>query len=165
MNSPQNALLFLIIFINICFAQQDTIVYDLNTGNYKIYYTSEKEDGSGDTLITMDFIPATKINPKIIGWVDFDNYSDSYIYNYKIMNGEESEQNLYRFIIRFGKNISVSDLSTNGWKSTRRKANINGIYGPINEWAWSADQGLEATWSIDGFILESNGLPGIGDVF
>ncbi len=30
-----------------------------------------------------------------------------------------------------------------------------------NRWAWHGDQGLEPTWSTDGFALESPDLPGI----
>jgi hypothetical protein len=165
MNSLNRVLTFLISLIAIAFTQQDTIIYNINTGNYTIYYTSEKEDGNGDTLITMNFIPATKIKPAIISWVNFDSDSNIYIYYYKIMNGEGSRQNLYRFILRFGKNIEVSDRSTNGWRSSRRKASKNGVYGAINEWVWSGDQGLEANWSVNGFTLASEGIPGIGDVF
>ena len=42
--------------------QQDTIIYNPNTGNYTVQYIGESFSG-GDTLVTLTYIPWTKLNP------------------------------------------------------------------------------------------------------
>jgi hypothetical protein len=152
--------LFLILFVDVQ-GQQDTIIYDQSTGNYIIQYVGESLTGA-DTLITLTYIPWTKINPSIKCEIIYDIDSSEYIYNWIIENGEDSEQNLNRFIIVFSENAQVADRSTSGWYSKRWKGWKNGERTFLNKWGWTGDQGLEPSWSVGGFKLGSPDLPSIG---
>ena len=141
--------------------QQDTIIYNPGTGDYTIQYIGEGFTGE-DTLITLTYIPWTKLNPFISCDVFYDIDSSEYIYNWRIGNGEDSEQNLKKFVVVFGKNSQVVDRSTLAWHSKRWKGSADGEVVFINRWGWRADQGLEPTWSVSGLKLGSPDLPSIG---
>jgi len=161
--------------------QQDTLYFDPASGNYIIEYRGQfafirARDGSlrfyeedkpqpgevfvyKDSMVTIIFEPATKINPKVNSVVTKDSQKNTYLYSYSIANGADSQQNLRVFILEFGID-DVTDASTR-WSSDRIRGVRNGQIAFINRWMWSGDKGLEPTWSTDGFALESPGLPGI----
>ncbi|MBN1396647.1 MAG: hypothetical protein JXA06_01315 [Bacteroidetes bacterium] len=144
------------------FAQQDTIIYDQQNGNYIFQYLRENpETGERDSLVQVTFVPRTKINPSVRSWVVFLNDSNQYQYNYTIHNGSDSEQNLLIFLIEFGQGIDVIDKSTQKWFGGRYYS--AGI--PQNKYDWMGNQGLQPTWNKSGFILGSNGIPGIGHAY
>ena len=141
--------------------QQDTIIYNPNTGNYTVQYIGESFSG-GDTLVTLTYIPWTKLNPFVKCDVSYYSDSSEYIYNWTIGNCENSEQSLKKFVIVFGENAQVVDRSTLGWYSRRWKGSKDGEIIFLNRWGWTADQGLVSSWSVTGLKLGSSSLPTIG---
>ncbi|MCH8874488.1 hypothetical protein IH824_17285, partial [candidate division KSB1 bacterium] len=98
-------------------AQQDTVYFDPASGNYIIEYRgyfpfARGTDGvlralSGndsikegeeyiekDSMLTVVFEPATKINPKVNSVVTKDSQKNTYLYSYSIESGSDSQQNL-----------------------------------------------------------------------
>lgn len=141
---------------------RDTLWYDTDTGNYLIRYK-----GDDDSIVTVVFEPPTKIVPNVNCVATWESKESDYIYTYSIANGKESRQNLLYFEVEYHNRIR--DVSTNGWR-----AGI--IYDPVlvdnraviqeaGRWFWAGDQGLEPTWSTDGFALRSKGLPGIVNAY
>jgi hypothetical protein len=152
-----------IIHIGVSFAQQDTIFYDQATGNYVIQYVGDSVTGERDSLIRVVFEPATKISPFVQCTTTFDEKSGSYLYSYSIENGSQSLQNLYKFILEFGQNAKIDDLSRGFWHSRRLKQ-IDTLLASIvavNRWSWRADNGLKAGGRTSGFLLRSPDPPGI----
>jgi hypothetical protein len=141
--------------------QQDTIIYNPSTGNYTVQYIGENFSG-GDTLVTLTYIPWTKLNPFVKCEVSYYSDSSEYIYNWTIGNGENSEQSLKKFVIVFGENAQVVDKSKLGWYGRRWKGSKDGEVIFLNRWGWTADQGLESSWSVTGLKLGSSSLPTIG---
>ncbi len=135
------------------YGQNDTIIFNQSTQNYDIYYTAESYQTGNDTVIFMECIPATKIIPIINAFVKKQYGSNSITYEYSIKNSEESVQNLKDFYIVCDKSLNIIDSTTNNWhRSGSRKGG----------WDWWGDQGLEPSWSVDGFKLSSESLPIIG---
>ncbi len=168
------------------FAQPDTLYFDPASGNYIIEYQGYFPFARGpggvlrsltrddtlrqgevyvevDSMLTVTFEPATKVNPKVNGVVSKTAQQDTFLYSYSIENSIGSQQNLRTFILEFGVD-EVTDASTM-WSSNRIRAVKNGQIGFANRWAWHGDQGLEPTWSTEGFALKSPGLPGITNAY
>ena len=141
---------------------RDTLWFDAINGNYIIQYI-----GEGDTLVTVVFEPATKVNPIIISKVERVTNEDTLIYFYEIKNGEESRQNLLSFEIEYKAN--VSDATTNRWYSRKvfdgKLENNRWLTFDAMRWRWSGDQGLQPTWRKDGFALKSKSVPGIVNAY
>jgi len=144
-------------------AQQDTLFLDPSTGNFVIQYI-----GDADTIVTVIFEPATKVNPLLSAHVRTVQGTDSLIYQYAIANGENSKQNLHSFQLEY--QADVVDATSNRWHSgkvTRFELRTfeSGVVVDAMRWRWAGDQGLEPTWSVNGFGLKSIGLPGVVDAY
>jgi tetratricopeptide (TPR) repeat protein len=143
-------------------AQQDTVLYDQNAGNYIFQYLRYNEDtDERDSLVNIIFVPATKIDPSITARIEYINDSGKYLFKYSIYNGLNSIQKVKSVLIEFGENIEIIDKSIHKWFGIRYTDGEN----PINKYSWLGNQGLEPTWSKGGFILSSEGLPGIGGAY
>jgi hypothetical protein len=142
--------------------ERDTLWFDPQSGNYIIQYI-----GVGDTVVTVVFEPATKIDPIITAAVRLQKNEDTLTYEYSIKNGEKSKQNLVSFEIEY--KAEVSDNTTNGWYSRKifdgKIEDDRWFTFDAMRWRWSGDQGLERGWSVSGFVLKSNGLPGIVNAY
>ncbi len=136
---------------------QDTIYFDQNSGNYIIKYLGDSSVGELDTIITMTFVPPTKVDPIINARVNFVYDSSYYLYSYRITNQEDAQQRLYKFRLYFNSNIQIQNRQLNNWHGGRYV-----IYGSERYLSWWGDGGLEPTWSADGFAISSEHLPGIG---
>ena len=178
-------LVFLFSWVYDCTAQQqDTVYFDPASGNYIIEYTgyfpyARGADGvlrpltpddtlqegeeyiEKDSMLTVVFEPATKIDPKVKSTVSKDSRTNTYLYSYSIENGVGSQQNLLSFILEFGNVEVINKTEADSWHNRRQMERSGDQMVFANRWAWHGDQGLEATWSTDGFALESPGIPGI----
>jgi len=137
---------------------QDTIYYDANSGNYVIDFLGNSSVGELDSIITMTFVPGTKIDPTINAKVSFDIDSSYYLFMYKITNGPNSIQRLLKFRLFFNEDIEIKNKQTNKWHGGHYK-----YFPDLKYISWWGDGGLEPTWSTDGFIISSKNLPGIGE--
>ena len=93
-------------------SQRDTLWYDMQSGNYIVQYV-----GEGDTLVSVVFEPATKINPIISANVDFNASQEKMVYHYLIENGGDSKQNLFSFQVEY--KAPVTDVTANRWQSRK----------------------------------------------
>ena len=141
---------------------RDTLWYDMQGGNYIVQYV-----GEGDTLVSVVFEPATKINPIISANVDFNASQEKMVYHYLIENGGDSKQNLFSFQVEY--KAPVTDVTANRWQSrkvqegtveTLEDGGRRWVTSDAGRWAWSGFQGLQPTWRKNGFGLESSGIPG-----
>ena len=152
-----------LISYSLCHAQQDTLIYDIATGNYLIKYYPEDDFGNkSDTAITVVFEPATKIEPEAVCSVEPGENPWTFRYSYRIANGNSSRQNLIRFTLEFGKGIVIVDNTPkDGWHSLRENEIARDQLVPGHAWSWYGDVGLKPgrSWRVG--ALESNGLPGI----
>ena len=116
MNKIIFALIVLLLQNRFLFSQQDTIIYDRETGNYIFQYLRlNEETEQRDSLVRITFVPRTKLNPSVKSWVEFVRDSNQFLYNYTIFNGSDSKQKLFIFLIQFGQNTDVIDKSTQKW--------------------------------------------------
>jgi hypothetical protein len=181
------SLTFIMSCIYISNAQQDTIYYDSGSGNYiieyigtyvyiqgldgslRLYEGEVLQDGEElvyiDSMVTVIFEPATKINPKIKCIVTDELQSNSFLYSYIVENGSDSQQKLHRFILEFG-NVKVTNRTNqNGWINRRQKETHNGKLISVNRWAWSGRPGINPSFTYSDCALESPGLPGVMNVY
>ncbi|MEN8191429.1 MAG: hypothetical protein ABFS12_01350 [Bacteroidota bacterium] len=132
----------------------DTIYFDSNGGNYIVKYLGNSSIGYSDTIITFEFEPPTKIEPSITGNVNFIADSSYYLYSYKIANGPNAEQDIIWFYLFFKEDIEIKNKQTNNYDG----GEYNDLDLRIGWWG----NGLEPTWSADGFAISSKHLPSIG---
>jgi hypothetical protein len=164
-------------------AQQDTVMYEEATGNYIIQYVArliyvrardgtlrlfDKDEGlrpgdqiiEKDSIVTVRFEPATKIDPIISAHVTADNDSNRYIYSYRIENGAKAVQRLTKFVVEFGEGVEVTNHTVDGWHDQRRYK-ISPRTEIENKWTWRDNQGLDPGKYNENFHLASRSLPGI----
>jgi len=154
-------LIIVILFFNLLFAQQDTIIFNPKTLNYEVYYTGDigDEGTPKDTAMYFEFVPGNKLIPHVHAWLEKDldlvskSSPDNILYLYRIENDKNSPQNLDGFTVYFNNSEkNTKNLSLLKWKN----------FGKKDLWTWWADSWLEPSWKVAGFILENPNLPTIG---
>jgi hypothetical protein len=158
------------------------IVLDPVSGNYKITYSDEQDDGS-KILSHATFVPATKIVPTIVSKFHLDQAGTAN-YSYSVSSGAQSLQVLdtVSFDI-MGKVIGSQDLPTDMQTSTVAQAfavleaneyaltTPNGWRGSISTYEngafinWhsvDSSAGIQPKGYLKGFGFVSQSLPGLG---
>lgn len=72
---------------------------------------------------------------------------------------------MFTFFVEFPKGIEPVNKTSNRWFNMRAHKATAGKKQPTEGWDWMGNQGLEPTWSKDGFALASNALPGITNAY
>lgn len=153
-----------IILITFCDirAQRDTIIYYPDRGEYEISYWTNIADR--DTFMTVIFIPSNKVIPKIECSIKKKRHE--FIFAYKIANLSESKMPLESFTLLIDTLVNYRDFTTNDWrdgdtvKVYRGEQTWFGHYG--NQTAYGSGE-IKINQSKDGFIINSENLPGIED--
>ncbi|HXG37992.1 MAG TPA: hypothetical protein VNL36_04385 [Bacteroidota bacterium] len=140
----------------------DTLFFDPSTGNYIIKYI-----GDEDTLVTVVFEPATKINPLLVAEVRFSSKGDTLIYEYKVTNQKDGRQRLQYFELEYGADFI--DETDNRWsrgKITTPVLEGNRIKNvETNRYLWAGGIGMGLGISAEGFRIKSVGLPAIVNAY
>lgn len=160
----------------------ESIVLDQVTGDYKLTYLDEQDDGS-KILSHATFVPATKIVPVIYSKFKL-NQTGAVNYNYSVSSGAQSLQVLNNVSFDIvGKVVGSQDLPTNMQTSTVAQAfsvleanqlaltTPNGWRGSISTYKNGASinwhsvdlsAGIQPKGHIKGFGFISQSLPGLG---
>jgi len=146
-------IIFLIVYFSNNYAQKDTVIYIPDKDVYEIKYWA-KSSGI-DTFMTVIFIPSNKVVPKIKAKIT--NRDNTYYYNYKITNTEKTKTPLEQFLLEINSMVQYNNKSTNDW--------YFGIEQRISGCSWFPLEDLLQNEEKDGFCIESNSLPGIGNAF
>jgi len=174
----------LLLSMSVAFALEpgESIVLDSVTGDYKLTYLDEQDDGS-KILLHATFVPATKIAPTIDSKFHLDQ-TGTVTYSYSVRSGAQSRQvlNNVSFDIA-GKVIGSQDLPTNMQTSTVAQAfavleanqlaltTPSGWRGSISTYEngasinWhsvDSSAGIQPKGHIKGFGFVSQSLPGLG---
>jgi hypothetical protein len=140
----------------------DTIEVDAN-GDYIIRY----ESYLGPQVVK--FVPATKINPVITGYVtSVVGSPDTFNYSYTILNSADSRQFLLGMRLNAQKVKSPEPAQPTGWLGHITLDHAAGV-GFIVGWGyrrydgpWAA--GLQPGATVSGFAFDSTSLPGTGRI-
>ncbi len=153
--------IILIIFCNIS-AQNDTLIFYPDRGEYEISYWTNI--AGVDTFMTVIFIPSNKVIPKIE--YSIKKKMRDFIYSYKITNLSESKMPLETFALLIDTLINYRDLTANDWSKDDTEKVYKGRhtwFGHYEEHTVYGDTELKINQSKDGFIINSENLPGIGE--
>ncbi len=153
--------IILITFCNIR-AQHDTVIFYPDRGEYEISYWTNI--AGVDTFMTVIFIPSNKVIPKIEYRIK--KKMRDFIYSYKITNLSESKMPLETFALLIDTLINYRDLTANDWSKDDTEKVYNGRhtwFGHYEEHTAYGDTELKINQSKDGFIINSENLPGIGE--
>jgi hypothetical protein len=190
LNIGETLIAVMLITTAVLAQQEDTLVYDAPSGNYIIHYkgvqTYARDSVGNERLLRVDdsvddheeviekdsifiavFEPATKLNPSVRCTTFGDTVPGGLIFSYEVINGKQSKQRLFTFIIEFSRDLSVRSRSTNGWFNRQDYEKGGGVLA--NRWSWfPAGKGLAPLLpgeSFGDFALVSRALPGIGNAF
>ncbi len=133
---------------------QEGIVFDPNTGNYVITY--KLDDGIFASIV---FEPATKIVPTLSSKFEESRESGAIRYRYALSNGRESKQGIrmFRMVVASGKPANVDNWQGYAVPTFRDS-------GQFLSWTCSTKDrvcSLAPGDRQDGFVADSNDLPGI----
>ncbi len=140
----------------------DTLFFDPTTGNYVIKYV-----GDEDTLVTVIFEPATKINPLVDAEVSLSGQGDTLIYHYKVTNQKNGKQRLQYFELEYSADFV--DVTQNRWTGRKIKRPVlegNRISNvETNRYFWAGGIGIGLGIVAEGFRIKSVGLPAIVNAY
>jgi hypothetical protein len=138
-------------------AQQEGVTLNPQTGNYLVIYRS----GYSGQLETVEFIPSTKIKPRLQSKFDEPENAGTILYRYKLKSEPASEQKI-SMLLAVVSNIAPGGVeSPQGW---------DGIVAPVLNstdlrigWNYHGAYlgGLAPGKDITGFSLKSRDLPGV----
>lgn len=152
--------MYFIFFITVSFGwiygQKDSVLFLPDKGEYKIEYKVNINEK--DTILTVTFIPSTKINPIIRCKVKQNNLNKFLEYNYSIQNDIQSKQGIELFLLDINKDVYYSNSSVNNW--------FWGIDERLNGGcSWFDTTLIEPSYKKEGFKISSKCLPGLGNSY
>ena len=135
-------------------------------------------DSNGDYIITyhsylgwqkVKWIPATKINPSMMGYVrPAEGKPDNLSYRYTVRNGRDSRQFLDVIRLSASNVLSTNPRYPNGWVGDITLDRVAGSGFNVGWSFWSGDgpweTGIKPGGVESGFGFDSKDLPGIGQV-
>ena len=146
-------------------SKPEGITYNNDTGNYSIVYKTFSDDG-GDMLFEQEFIPATKIKPKIDikiqrKHVEHNRDSDfgiSYIYE---VENESKLQDIGNINFTVPGDTYVDQNSPHGWTPVFQNMPLNRNISNVG-WYYSYDNAGRKRNKVEKFVFRGDYLPGFG---
>ncbi len=150
------------IYASEIFAQQETIVFDTQSGNYIITYLGWDDETHREVWRQTIFIPGNKIDPVLKSKFKIREKADSISYHYKLKNGATSKQAIDLLIMSVTNINAASQAAPEGWNGSV-VPNYDSVGFRVS-WSYKTGAGLAPKDAQSGFGFESNNLPGIGMV-
>lgn len=136
---------------------QEGIEFHPETGNYIVTYKD-----SYDSFNSLVFEPATKIAPTLKSRFKLSRGGLAVNYEYKLKNGKSAKQNIRTLVAKVTNLNPGSPMAPPNWEGRA----VPSIVDPTLRLGWvyggTYPGGLAPGKSIQGFVVESDDLPGIG---